>query len=140
MSLSASGLCTEEMDSASSVSSECRRGLWLRRWAVFKWQMGSSTSSEMTYSSSSTPETPLSAFMSRADAAPSRSPVLPVTTRPSGSTMAPAGPPVVSSFSSAAERAGERFWLMPAWFIKSSIFFRAASPTPVRLISSAVWK
>ena len=47
--------------------------------------------------------------MSSAEAAPSRLPVLPVTTRPSGSTMAPAGPPVVSSFSSAAERAGERF-------------------------------
>ena len=65
---------------------------------------------------------------------------MPVTTRPSGSTMAPAGPPVVSSFSSAAERAGDRFWLMPAWFIRSSIFFRASSPVPVRLISSAVWK
>ena len=140
MSLSASGLCTEEMASASSVSSECRRGLWLRRWAVFKWQMGSSTSSEMTYSSSSTPETPLSAFMSRADAAPSKLPVLPVTTRPSGSTMAPAGPPVVSSFSSAALRAGERLASTPAWFISSSRRSRRSSPAPVRFTSTAVWK
>ena len=54
--------------------------------------------------------------------------------------MAPAGPPVISSFRSAAERAGERFWVMFAWFMSSSIFFRASSPTPVRLISSAVWK
>ena len=58
--------------------------------------------------------------MSRADAAPSKLPVLPVTTRPSGSTMAPAGPPVVSSSRQAPRSGpGERFWLMPAWFIKS---------------------
>ena len=48
--------------------------------------------------------------------------VLPVTTVPSGSTMAPAGPPVVSSFSSAAERAGEWLTETPAWFISSSSF------------------
>ncbi len=140
MSFSASGLSTEEMESASSVSSECRRGLRLFRCAVFRWQMGSSTSSEITRSSSSTLATPLRAFISRAEAAPSRLPVLPVTTRPSGSTMAPAGAPVVSSFSSAAERAGERLGVMAALFISRSIFSNAASPLPVRLSSSAVAK
>ena len=95
------------MESAISVSSECRRGLELCRQSVFRWQMGSMAASLMTSISLSTPDTPLSAFMMSDEAAPSSVEVLPVTTVPSGSTMAPAGPPVVSSFSSAAERAGE---------------------------------
>ena len=102
--------------------------------------MGSSTSSEMTFSWSSTSATPFRAFISSAEAAPSKFPVLPVTTRPSGSTMAPAGAPVVSSFSSAAERAGERLGVMAALFMRRSIFSSAASPLPVRFSSSAVAK
>ena len=40
-------------------------------------------------------------------AAPRRVEVLPVTTEPSGMTMAPTGPPVSCSLVRAAERAGE---------------------------------
>ena len=58
MSLAANGSVAELMDSAMSVSSECRRGLRLCRQSVFRRQMGSMTSSLMTSISSSTPETP----------------------------------------------------------------------------------
>ena len=65
---------------------------------------------------------------------------MPVTTEPSGSTMAPTGPPVVSSFSSAAERAGEKLAFTPAWFISSSSFSTCSWPVPLRRVSTAVWK
>ena len=116
----ATGSVALDTESASSVSSECKRGFFECSVVVFSSQMGSMTSSEMTNRSSSTPATPLSAFISSEEAAPRRSDVLPVTTRPSGSTMAPAGAPVASAFSSAAERAGEKFVSTPTWFINSS--------------------
>ena len=102
--------------------------------------MGVMASSLITSMSSSTPARPLSAFISSDDAAPSSDDVLPVTTEPSGSTIAPAGPPVVSSFSSAAERAGDKLAFTPAWFISSSRRSMRSWPTPERFTSTAVWK
>ena len=87
----------------------------------------------MTRWFSSMPVTALSAFISSALAAPSSSPVLPVTTRPLGSTIAPAGAPVVSSLSSAADRAGDRSLSTPAFFMMERSRSTWSSPVPVRL-------
>ena len=62
------------------------------------------------------------ALSSSAADAPSRGEVLPVTTQPSGSTMAPTGLPVISAFSSAAPTAGHSSGVTPACCITSSSF------------------
>ena len=94
----------------------------------------------MTSTSSSTPDTPFKAFINNADAAPSRFPVFPVTTLPSGSCIAPAGFPVVSAFNSAAERAGERLAVIPALLMSISILLSPQSSTPVLFCSTAAEK
>ena len=54
--------------------------------------------------------------------APSSSDVRPVTTFPSGSSIAAAGKSVTSALISAAPATGRSFMFMPAFFIKSSSF------------------
>ena len=136
----ATSLVAEVMDRAMSVSSECRRGFWLPRRRVLSRWMGSMASSLMTSSSMSTPVTAFSAFMSSELAAPRREEVLPVTTEPSGITMAPAGAPVVCSFSRAAERAGEKSLSTPAFFMMPFRRSTCSWPEPVRLTCSAAVK
>ena len=116
------------MVSAISTSSVWSRGfLWPRYW-VFSRHTGSSTWAEISSNWSPMPPTAFSAFSSRAEAAPRVSEVLPVTTRPSGSTMAPAGPPVVSAFSRAADTAGQMSGVTLACCITSSSFRTGSSP------------
>ena len=84
--------------------------------------MGSMTDAGTRSSLWSMPAMCFSAFSSSAADAPSRGEVLPVTTLPSGSTMAPAGLPVACSFSSAAATAGHISGVTPACCITSSSF------------------
>ncbi len=108
MSFFATSSVAEVIDSAMSVSSECRRGLRLCSWSVFRRQMGVdglvADHVDVVVHAGHALER---VHQKRRLAAPSSVDVLPVTTVPSGSTIAPAGAPVVSSFSSAAERAGD---------------------------------
>ena len=94
----------------------------------------------MTSSSMSTSVTCLRAFMSRELAAPRRALVLPVTTEPSGMTMAPTGVPVTCSRVSAALLAGEKFLSTPAFFMMISRRSTCSAPMPVRLTATQAWK
>ena len=140
MTRAATGLVALVIDNAISVSSECKRRFTLLRCSVFSRQMGSMAASSITGMVSSTPVTALSACISSALAAPNRSPVLPVTTWPSGSTMAPAGAPVAASFSRATARAGERSGVTPARFMMERSRSTCSSPVPVRFKCTAAAK
>lgn len=88
---SAKGLVTAEMDRAMSTSSECRRGLWWPRCRSFMSLMGAMMEAGSRSRSLSMPARSFTALRSMAAEGPRRELVLPVTTRPSGSTIAPAG-------------------------------------------------
>ena len=71
-------------------------------WSTFRCWIGSMTVGEMRSSSSGMPASAFSALSSAADEAPSSADVLPVTMRPSPSSIAVAGSPVRSATASAA--------------------------------------
>ena len=104
--IAASGLLNPEMDSASSTSSECSRGLWWPRYSILVLLMGAMTDAGISSSLWSMPARYFSAFSSSAAEAPSRDDVLPVTTVPSGSVRAPDTVPVSSAFFRLATTAG----------------------------------
>ena len=104
---SARGLVTAEMDRAMSTSSECSRGLWWPRWEIFMSLMGAMMEAGSRSRSLSMPARALMAFIRSAADGPSRELFLPVTMRPSGSTMAPAGIPVDSATCKDAATAGQ---------------------------------
>ena len=83
MSFFASGSVAELMDSAMSVSSECRRGL--RLWQLVGLQTADGRDGLVADHVDVVVHaaTPLSAFIKSDDAAPSSVDVLPVTTVPS---------------------------------------------------------
>jgi len=119
---SARGLVTAEMDRAMSTSSECSRGLRWPKLSVLRVLIGSMTEAGISSSLWSMPASFFSAFNSSAADAPSRAEVLPVTTLPSGSTIAPAGLPVASALARDAATAGQMSGVTPACCITSSSF------------------
>ena len=120
MASSAVGLVAAQIERATRISSVCRRGLWLPRWTVFRFWIGSMMMGEIRWMSFWMPPRAFRALSSAAAEAPSREEVLPVTTRPSGSWMAAAGIPVSSALARAAWITGRSAGETSALFIKSS--------------------
>ena len=120
--MAARGFVRPEIASAISTSSECSRGFRWPRQPVFMALIGSITDEGIRSSLWSMPAIFFSAFSSSAADAPSRGEVRPVTTLPSASTMAPAGFPVATAFSSEAATAGQMSGVTPACCITSSSF------------------
>ena len=87
------------------------------------------------------PARALSAFIRQADDAPSSELVLPVMIRPSGSSIATAGPPVSSARFSAASTTGRSFAPMSSEFMMSSILrISDGSDRPWRTAQAAAYQ
>ena len=95
----------------------------------------------MIWSFLSIPASAFSAFIRQAEAAPSSAVVLPVMMRPSGSSMATAGPSVSSARRSAAATTGRSAGPAPMELRISSIF-RCSAPSerPSRTAQAAAYQ
>ena len=123
MAVAAVGLVAAQMARAISTSLVCRRGLRLPMWFTFRFWIGSITAGAISLISSGMPPSAFSAFSSAAEDAPSSAEVLPVTTLPSGSSMAAAGSPVASATRCAGSTVLRISGLMPSECISSSCFW-----------------
>ena len=106
IAISAVGFVTADIESAMSTSSVCRRGLEFPRCSTFRCWIGARTIGAMRFTRSWMPASVLRLLSRAAEHAPIRPDVLPVTIRPSGSSIAAAGAPVSSAFLRAAGTQG----------------------------------
>ena len=132
------GLVTADIASAMRISSVCKRGLTEPKVSTFNFCIGSMTDASRISTSSGIFASFFSALSSIAEQAPSSLEVLPVMIVPSLSSIAAAGAPVISAFSSAGAITGRSEVFSLLCFISRLILYASSGePIPFVWLESA---